>query len=410
MADPEFPARKKSKRKRWTVLLDPEEVVVEIMNELQSSRDGIDKKLAKYNDSFMKTQNEKRQQFIEYCTTRVHDLPSSVRSTVATQLLSSEDFAVEMNFSEVHTSSTNSLLTWSCSDASMSDTSWRILLQQHAEDAAAPSPPRAGKLARTTRSTSKGCSPPTPSSNQIAEPSGHPSSIAFSEAGMARDELTEYEEGEKDILSISKVTISKHRRVKAQESLAVPPMHESTWTNERQAPTSRETSTKTSSSRARHWSPEECATLRKLCHGKDGALDQYISRFWQDVSSQIPGRTQRACFMKWMEMKHGPRKRKTAGSSGTRHSGSSKTRWSAEEVQKFAQCCSQPAKARDWARVAAQFPGRTANACYMQYRKLRATNLEVPNGVQSQGRPVFGPEEVRDESQQGEHGNPGGGS
>lgn len=126
MAGPEIPARKKSQRKRWTILPDPEEVTTEIINELQSSRYGIDKKLAEYNDSFMQTQNEKRQQFIEYCRTRIHDLPNGIRSDVAKQLLSSEDFAVEMNFSEVHTSSKNSLLTWSCSDASMSDPSWRI--------------------------------------------------------------------------------------------------------------------------------------------------------------------------------------------------------------------------------------------------------------------------------------------
>lgn len=126
MTDPEIPARKKSKRKRWTVLPDPEEVMTEIMNELQSSRDDIDKRLSKYNDSFMQTQNEKRHQFIEYCSTRIRDLPKDIRSNVATQLLSSEDFAVEMNFSEVHTSSADSSLIWSCSDASMSDTSWRI--------------------------------------------------------------------------------------------------------------------------------------------------------------------------------------------------------------------------------------------------------------------------------------------
>lgn len=127
MADPEIPARmKSSKRKRWPVLPDSEEVTAEIMNELQNSRDGIDKKLAKLNDSFMQTQSKKRREFIEYCSRRIHDLPKGVRSDVATRLLSSEDFATEMNFSEVHTSSANSSLTWSCSDASMSDPSWRI--------------------------------------------------------------------------------------------------------------------------------------------------------------------------------------------------------------------------------------------------------------------------------------------
>lgn len=125
MADPELPARKTSKRKRQTTLPDPEEVIERIMNELQRSRDGMDKELSKYNNSFLQTLSKKRQQFIDYCGYRLRDLPSGMRSMVATRLLSSEEFDVEMNFSELHTSTKKSCLTWSCTDASLSDPSWR---------------------------------------------------------------------------------------------------------------------------------------------------------------------------------------------------------------------------------------------------------------------------------------------
>lgn len=124
-ADPELPARKKPKRKRRTTLPDPEEITESIIHELIVSRAGIDNELAKYNKSFMQTQSEKRQQFIDYCGSRLRDLPSGMRSLVATRLLSSEDFAVEMDFSEVRTANVKSDLTWSCTNASLSDSSWR---------------------------------------------------------------------------------------------------------------------------------------------------------------------------------------------------------------------------------------------------------------------------------------------
>lgn len=270
------------------------------------------------------------------------------------------------------------------------------VLQEYAEDAAAPSTPRPGKLTRTTRSTSKGSSPPAPSSNQIAEPSGRPPPMALSEAGMDRDELIQYEEGDKDIIATSEVTISKLRRAKAQESPAGHLKHGST--NERQAPASRRNPPKTSSSRGRHWSQQECATLRYLCHGKDEALYHTISSFWEDVSSQIPGRTHYACLMKWREMTRarlGSRKKKTTGSSGARNSRSSKMRWSAEELKKLTQYSSQPAKACDWPKIAAQFPGRTARACYMKYK-----DPKTPKEVQSQGRPALEAEGIHEESEQ----------
>lgn len=125
MADPDTSAGKKSVRKRRTALLEPEEVTADILDELQRSRNGIDKKLAKYNDAFMQIQVRARQQFIEKCATRIRNLDDSVRPIVVVQLLSSEDFVVEMNFSELHTSSSKSLLTWSCTDGTLSESSWK---------------------------------------------------------------------------------------------------------------------------------------------------------------------------------------------------------------------------------------------------------------------------------------------
>lgn len=127
MADPHISARTKSKRKRESAPLQPEEVTADILEELKRSRKGIDKKLAKYNDAFMQIQVRERQQFIEKCATRIRNLDDSVRPIVVVQLLSSEDFAVEMNFSELHTSSSKSqsLLTWSCTDDTLSESSWK---------------------------------------------------------------------------------------------------------------------------------------------------------------------------------------------------------------------------------------------------------------------------------------------
>lgn len=127
MADPHISARTKSKRKRESAPLEPGEVTEDILDELKRSRKGIDKKLAKYNDAFMQIQVRERQQFIEKCATRIRNLDDSVRPIVVVQLLSSEDFAVEMNFSELHTSSSKSqsLLTWSCTDDTLSESSWK---------------------------------------------------------------------------------------------------------------------------------------------------------------------------------------------------------------------------------------------------------------------------------------------
>lgn len=95
------------------------------MDQLQSSRLDIDKTFGKFNDTFKQTQIRKRQKFVQYCETQIGGLPDSVRPTVAAQLLSSEEFAVEMDFSELHTSSGKTSLTWSCADSSLSDASWR---------------------------------------------------------------------------------------------------------------------------------------------------------------------------------------------------------------------------------------------------------------------------------------------
>lgn len=125
MPDPDIPARKKSKRKRWAALPEPEEVAEEIFKELQRSRSSIDKKLAKYNDAVLQIQVRERQRFIENCAAHIRDLHDSVKPIVVVQLLSNEDFAVEMNFSELHTSSQRSLLTWSCTDDSLSEPTWK---------------------------------------------------------------------------------------------------------------------------------------------------------------------------------------------------------------------------------------------------------------------------------------------
>lgn len=225
---------------------------------------------------------------------------------------------------------------------------------------------------------------------------------------MAEDALIEYDQDDRDLIATAKVTTPKPRLrgAKAQESPAGPPGHGSPSRKERQAPASRETSPKTSSSRICYWSQQECATLTDLCHGKDEALYQCVSPFWEDVSSQIPGRTQNACLLKWKHMRVArSRKKKAAGSQNVR---SSKARWSAEELKKLAQCSSQPAKSCDWDKVATQFPGRTARSCYMRSKNLEAKDFETPNGVQFQGRPVLGAEPINNESEKGNMATPEG--
>lgn len=125
MADLEIPAPKLKRKRGTPTSVDSEEMAEMIMDELEKLREGIDKKLTKYTDSILQDQIKKRQQFIDYCESEIGGLPKRLRSSLVTRLLSSEDFAVKMNFSELHTSSAKSHLTWSCGDASLSDPSWR---------------------------------------------------------------------------------------------------------------------------------------------------------------------------------------------------------------------------------------------------------------------------------------------
>lgn len=125
MADPESPAPKPKRKRCTTTSVDTGEMTEMIMDELEKARERIDRRLTKYNDSILQAQSAKRQRFIDYCESEIGGLPGGLRSSLATSLLSSEDFAVKMNFSELHTSSAKSHLTWSCGDASLSDPSWR---------------------------------------------------------------------------------------------------------------------------------------------------------------------------------------------------------------------------------------------------------------------------------------------
>jgi hypothetical protein len=92
---------------------------------LSKSRAGIDKSLARFNSSIMQLQSKKRKDFIVDCASQIRDLQSDMRSLVATRLLSSQEFATEMNFSELHSSKGQSYLAWSCTDDSLSESSWR---------------------------------------------------------------------------------------------------------------------------------------------------------------------------------------------------------------------------------------------------------------------------------------------
>ena len=424
MADPETPSRTKSKRKRWTALSDPEEIRAEIMNELQSSRDGIDKKLAKFNHSFMETQSKKRRLFIESYSTRLSSLPDDVRHIVAARLLSNEDFNVEMDYSEVHTSNANSLLTWSCTDASLSDPSWRAceslkcghnadvtfgthqplttdfhdpVLQKIAEGAAASSSPRAGTLARTTRATSKGSSSRAQSSTPIAELPGHPNPTKVPDSGMARGLLSEYAEGDEDLLSASQVTIPRPRKARKKGILIAPLSNDSSPRGKVQDPATKKTSSKKTPPHGRFWSQQECITLRDFCYKNDEAFSHEMSPFWQNMSVHLPGRTARACYMKWRDLRHRgePRQHEKIGGPGKR------PLWSSEELKKLAQCRPQPGESCDWAQVATHFPGRTARACFMQYKNIASRDLEAPSGLQSRGRQILGAEGNNGEREQG---------
>lgn len=422
MADPELPARAKLKRKRRNTL-DPEELTARFLNELQSSRNGIDKELAKYNNSFLKTQSQKRQQFIDYCGSRLRELPSGMRSMVATRLLSSEDFAVEMNFSELHTSSAKSCLTWSCTDASLSDPSWKTrespkrgenacgscgktrsltmnwhgpVLQKYAGGAAEFSSPRAGKLARATRVTSKSSSPAASPSPPVVEPKSLSNSMALPETEMTGDQCTEAEEDSDDPLSTSRVTILRATRARGEEQLVAPLGHGPLSPKGRQAPNGKEETPKKHGSRI--WSTEECDTLVDLCSGKSEAWREpaYAPAFWRDVEAQLPRRTQIACFMKWKDLMGKTHKKRTSGA---------KKDWSQEESMKLMQLGPRPGKLINWAKVAAQLPGRTVPSCKTKFYRIFIGDpdvyLESWNEAQSPGMPDTEADEINGELMQG---------
>lgn len=257
------------------------------------------------------------------------------------------------------------------------------VLQQCAEDVAAASP-------RITRATSKGSSSRAASSTPFAEPPGHPALMTFSEASDSRGVLTENDEDDVDILSSSDVTIAGHRKAKIQESPASPLSREPPSTRKRQDPAGQETLLKRTSALAYRWSQQECDVLRSLCYGKDEVGQRVPSPFWRDVSAQLPGRTQGGCFMKWKQIGRRPRKEKANESPRARKLGGKSAFWSEEELRKLEICVwQQPRRGRDWEKIAAQIPGRTSQACSLQYRrKLRGVNFENLSETQPQGVPV----------------------
>lgn len=188
-----------------------------------------------------------------------------------------------------------------------------IVLQQCAESASASS-------SRTTRATSKGSSPPAPSSTPIAEPPGHPKSMASSEGGMNPDMFIEKDGADGDLLATPGVTISRHGKANIRESPAAPLTRGSPSIRGRRAPAGRGKSLKRKVTRPPRWSQQECDILRNHCN--DELLHHATSPFWEYVAAQLPERTKRACFMKWREIRGKERQRKKAtDSTGTRDSG-----------------------------------------------------------------------------------------
>lgn len=253
--------------------------------------------------------------------------------------------------------------------------SYDTVLQQCAEDASTSS-------SRTTRSSSKASSPHAPPSTPIKEPPKYPISMASSKTGMATGMLTGYEEDDEDPLALSDVTISKHGKARIQKAPAAPLTHESPSIRERRAPWRK-------SKAIPQWSQQECDNLRNLCYSMAEPPHHITlaSPLWKEISTQLPGRTKSACFMKWREIRGKERARKATDSPGMRASdGVSSRWWSDEELEKLAQCCSQlPRTADDWAKVAAQIPGRTRNACESQYRKrLKGVDFEIMDATHPQ--------------------------
>lgn len=252
-------------------------------------------------------------------------------------------------------------------------------------------------VARTTRATSQGSS--APPSTPIAEPPGHPPSMSLAEAGMTNgDEFEEKNDDGVDILSTPEVTIPRPTTARTQENLAAPQINESSSTKKRQIPTSEKTSSKTASSLRRRWSHEDLRTLRTLCDGKAEAL-QWSSPFWAGVAANFPGRTLTACAVKWSRLQ-GPHfswdKGATHGSGApTADAAKRYGRWTQDELEQLLQCLLEPEKVCDWGEVASKVPGRTAQGCYLQFKKkFEPQGFRAPMGVRVQGTTASGAEEV----------------
>ncbi|POS79987.1 hypothetical protein DHEL01_v201629 [Diaporthe helianthi] len=363
MADPEVPARTKPKRKRCDTPLDPEEVAEGIMDELEKSRDSIDKKLAKYSDSILQAQSNKRQRFIDYCKSKIRGLPDGVRSSVATTLLSSEDFAVKMNFSELHTSSSTSSLTWSCGGTSLSDPSWKKLLQQYTKGASESSSPSTGMLAQSSRTTNKSSSPPARASPRLPEPAGSSTSTAWPEDHEDPYAVPE----DQDPLSIQRVTISKTRKKPTNTGPQEAPHNHEAGPRKvpRATPSSQTTPAPSEDRSPRYWTKEETSTLRALCARKPEARSEAKSAFWKGVQAQMPRRTQAACCAKWRAMR--ANRKPWAGDDVATTTSSSSRRphktWSPEDLARLEQIRPRdPGAHIDWNRAMVLFPERTISS------------------------------------------------
>lgn len=188
-----------------------------------------------------------------------------------------------------------------------------IVLQQCAEGASASS-------SRTTRATSKGSSPPAPSSTPIAEPPAHPKSMASPEIGMDTNMYIEKDGADGDLLATAGVTISRQGKANIRQSPAAPLTRGSPSIRGRRPPAGRGKSLKKKATRPPRWSQQECDILRNHCN--DELLHHATSPFWEYVAAQLPERTKRACFMKWREIRGKERQRKKAtDSTRTRDSG-----------------------------------------------------------------------------------------
>lgn len=181
-----------------------------------------------------------------------------------------------------------------------------IVLQQCAEGASASS-------SRTTRATSKGSSPPAPSSTPIADTPVHRKSMASSQVGMNTGMLVEKDEADGDLLATPGVTISTHGKANIRESPAAPLTRGSPSIRGRRPPAGRGKSLKRKATRPPRWSQQECDILRDHCN--DELLHHATSPFWEYVAAQLPERTKRACFMKWRDIRGKECQRKKATDS-----------------------------------------------------------------------------------------------